>query len=112
MKLIFARVAFLLLVLLGFAASGFAQARLAPAGWATHNDPKGFAMDAPPGWNFATDARSGRIVVQGPQGEQVVIWPASIAQALPPPPSWLAQPRIWRSLPALPAPSPRLAQLA
>jgi hypothetical protein len=52
-----------------------------PAGWTTHNDPKGFAMDAPPGWTFANDAR-GRIVLQGPQGEQVLVWPTSVPQSL------------------------------
>jgi hypothetical protein len=59
----------------------FAQAPT-PAGWTTHNDAKGFAMDTPPGWNFSSDAQAGRIVVQGPQGQRVVVWPASIGQTL------------------------------
>jgi hypothetical protein len=54
----------------------------AQAGWTTHNDAKGFAMDTPPGWNFTSDTRAGRIVVQGTRGEQVVVWPGSIQQTL------------------------------
>src|ERR1700732_1719172 len=81
----------LLLTLLMLVSSrdGFASAKpaptpnqAAPSGWATHNDPKGFAMDAPPGWSFSSDPRGGRIVVQGPQGEQVVVWPLSVEQSL------------------------------
>ena len=53
-----------------------------PVGWVTHNDAKGFAVDTPPGWNFTTNTRAGRIVLQGPRNEQVVVWPASIQQAL------------------------------
>ena len=71
----------LLIVALVPASTLFAQAP-APAGWTTHNDAKGFAMDTPPSWNLASDARTGRIVVQGPLGEQVVVWPASIQQPL------------------------------
>ena len=56
--------------------------RTQASGWATHNDPKGFAMDAPPGWSFSSDPRGGRVVVQGPQGEQVVVWPLSVEQSL------------------------------
>ena len=56
--------------------------RTQASGWATHNDPKGFAMDAPPGWSFSSDPRGGRVVVQGPQGEQVVVWPVSVEQSL------------------------------
>ncbi len=66
----------------GGAQAGAPASASRPAGWITHNDAKGFAMDTPPGWNFANDARAGRILVQGPQGEQVVVWPASIQQAL------------------------------
>ena len=67
------------LALLAFSSNLLAQAK---PGWATHNDPKGFAMDAPPGWNFSSDARAGRIIVQGPQGEQIIVWPLSVEQTL------------------------------
>jgi hypothetical protein len=66
--------------------TGIARAQTSPpvrtAGWITHNDPRGFAMDAPPGWTFSSDVRQGRVLVQGVQGEQVVVWPASIPQTL------------------------------
>jgi hypothetical protein len=51
-------------------------------GWTTHSDAKGFAMETPPGWNFTSDARTGRILVQGPRDEQAIVWPASIQQTL------------------------------
>ena len=53
-----------------------------PQGWPVHNDPRGFSMSAPPGWNFGSDGGTGRIVVRGPMGEQIVIWPASVGQSL------------------------------
>src|ERR1700676_440045 len=52
------------------------------AGWILHDDAKGFAMEAPAGWNFSSESRAGRILVQGPRGEQVVVWPGSIQQTL------------------------------
>src|SRR5215469_18828253 len=63
------------LTLLGVAAIASFATRAAAqslAGWTTHNDVKGFSMSTPPGWDFAPDTRAGRIVVQGPKGEQVV----------------------------------------
>lgn len=53
-----------------------------PQGWPVHNDARGFSMSAPSGWNFSPDGNTGRIVVRGPMGEQIVVWPASIAQPL------------------------------
>ena len=53
-----------------------------PPGWPIHNDVKGFSISTPPGWNFGSDASTGRIVVHGPIGEQIVVWPASIGQPL------------------------------
>ena len=65
------------------AGSAFGQASgPKQAGWTTHNDAKGFAIDTPPGWNFTSDARAGRILVQGPRSELLVVWPASIEQPL------------------------------
>lgn len=58
------------------------QAQTPPLGWTTHADAKGFAMATPPAWNFTSDASVGRISVQGPRGEQAVIWPASVQQPL------------------------------
>jgi hypothetical protein len=52
------------------------------AGWIAHDDAKGFAIEAPAGWNFSSESREGRILVQGPQGEQVIVWPGSIQQTL------------------------------
>jgi len=59
-----------------------AAAQVRPAGWTTHNDARGFAVDMPPGWSFSSDVRAGRILVQGPRGEQIVVWPASMQQKL------------------------------
>lgn len=49
-------------------------------GWTTQNDPRGFSVDTPAGWNVAADAGTGRITVRGQQGEQAVIWPMFIEQ--------------------------------
>jgi hypothetical protein len=50
-----------------------------PLGWTTHDDAKGYSIATPPGWKFgSTDSRSGRIALQGPNGEQVIVWPASV----------------------------------
>src|SRR5579863_6383217 len=54
-----------------------------PQGWTTHDDSKGYSIATPPGWNFgSTDPRSGRIALQGPNGEQLIVWPASVQQPL------------------------------
>ena len=51
-----------------------APARTATA-WTTHNDPSGFSVDTPRDWKVARDAATGKIVIQGQQGERTVIWP-------------------------------------
>ena len=57
---------------------------LAPAGvqWVTHNDPMGFVVNSPAGWDVRTDHQQGRINVQGPEGQQAVIWPMFVHQQL------------------------------
>ena len=56
-------------------------------GWSVHQDPSGFAIEVPDGWGARADGASGRAVVIGPLGEQVVIWPvfAAGARGLPAP---------------------------
>lgn len=49
-------------------------------GWSTYSDPKGFFVKKPAGWNVTNDPQTGRIVIQGTQGERVVIWPMFIEQ--------------------------------
>lgn len=46
--------------------------------WVTHNDPMGFAVSLPTGWNLATSHPQGRIAIDGPQGQQAIVWPMFI----------------------------------
>ena len=55
-------------------------ASTAPVRWVSHNDPMGFSVSVPAGWNLRADPRVGRINIQGPQGQQVVIWPMFVPQ--------------------------------
>ena len=48
--------------------------------WSTHSDPRGFFVKKPTGWNVTNDPQTGRIVIQGTQGERAVIWPMFIGQ--------------------------------
>jgi hypothetical protein len=50
-----------------------------PSGWTTHEDPAGFAVELPRGWQARTDGASGRAVASGPDGAQVVMWPVFLA---------------------------------
>jgi hypothetical protein len=50
----------------------------APANWVTHDDPAGFAVSLPAGWNLAAGHPQGRIVTAGPQGQQAIVWPMFI----------------------------------
>jgi hypothetical protein len=52
----------------------------APVQWIAHNDPMGFSVNMPAGWQLRADRQVGRINIQGPQGEQAVIWPMFIPQ--------------------------------
>jgi hypothetical protein len=82
------RAAFLLLLAvlvyayIQYARSSWPTAGLPPAraGWTTHTDPMGFAVQTPIGWQITTVPRFGRIFMQGQQGEQVVIWPMFLDQ--------------------------------
>jgi hypothetical protein len=73
-------------LLVGIALSAFASPAVRTdgttqmAGWITHNDPAGFAIDTPAAWNVALDAKQGRITILGQRGEQAVVWPMSIEQ--------------------------------
>jgi len=57
-----------------------AQTSNKSTGWSSHSDPKGFFLKKPTGWNVSNDPQTGRIVIQGTQGERVVIWPMFIEQ--------------------------------
>jgi hypothetical protein len=52
----------------------------APVQWITHNDPMGFSVNVPAGWELHADRQAGRINIQGPAGQQAVIWPMFIPQ--------------------------------
>ena len=44
-------------------------------GWVSHTDPMGFSLNHPAGWKVDTDAKWGRLRVQGDRGECVIVWP-------------------------------------
>ena len=50
----------------------------APKGWVAHQDPAGFSVQFPRGWQARTDRRSGRVELQGQEGEQLFVWPIFI----------------------------------
>lgn len=56
----------------------------APAGaataWTIHNDPSGFSVDSPDGWSVTREAPTGKILIQGLQGERTVIWPMFLSR--------------------------------
>src|SRR5215470_3097772 len=52
-----------------------AAAVQAPVQWITHTDPMGFSLSSPAGWDVRADRQLGRIQIQGPQGQQAIIWP-------------------------------------
>ena len=51
-----------------------------PVQWIAHNDPMGFSVNMPAGWELHADRQVGRINIQGPQGQRAVIWPMFIPQ--------------------------------
>lgn len=57
------------------AAAITAQACAAPRDWTTHKDPSGFTVSLPPGWKAAADRQTGRVAIDGPARQQVVVWP-------------------------------------
>lgn len=48
----------------------------APIAWLNHNDPSGFSVKYPQGWQVRIERESGRIVVAGPEKQEALIWPA------------------------------------
>lgn len=44
--------------------------------WLPHNDPSGFSVKYPQGWQVQTERQSGRIVILGPEKQEALIWPA------------------------------------
>lgn len=54
----------------------------APKGWVVHKDPLGFSVDAPRGWTVRADRPSGRVELQGLEGEQIIVWPVFIPASL------------------------------
>jgi hypothetical protein len=52
------------------------------ASWVTHNDPLGFSVQAPAGWQVAGDRNSGRVTISGPARQQVVVWPVFVPGAV------------------------------
>ncbi|HUI55093.1 MAG TPA: hypothetical protein VLY04_08985 [Bryobacteraceae bacterium] len=57
-----------------------AAAPVTPVTWAPHNDPMGFSISRPAGWELHTDPKTGRIAIRGAQGQQAVIWPVFLEQ--------------------------------
>ena len=47
----------------------------APEGWSVHQDPMGFAVNVPRQWTVRGDRSSGRVEVEGPADEQIILWP-------------------------------------
>jgi hypothetical protein len=50
-----------------------------PVQWIAHEDPMGFSVSMPAGWELQADRQAGRVNIQGPQGQHAVIWPMFIA---------------------------------
>jgi hypothetical protein len=49
---------------------------LTTEGWTTHEDPAGFAVEIPAGWQV--NSKDGRITVAGPNSERVTIYPLKV----------------------------------
>jgi hypothetical protein len=64
------------LLFLTFALSGCATPQ-----WTVHKDPRGFSVELPHGWSVASDANSGRVVIDGPQ-QRVIVWPVFVPGAV------------------------------
>jgi hypothetical protein len=54
----------------------------APRDWTSHQDPNGFTVSLPPGWKAAADRQSGRVAINGPASQQVVVWPVFLPAGL------------------------------
>jgi PQQ-dependent catabolism-associated CXXCW motif protein len=53
----------------------------APKGWVAHEDPMGFSAQIPKGWRAQSHPK-GWVQINGPDGEQIVVWPVFIPVAL------------------------------
>jgi hypothetical protein len=62
--------------------SGFVEGGQAAKKWVTHEDPLGFSVQFPEGWKVQADRSSGRVELQGIEGEQVIVWPVFIPTSL------------------------------
>jgi hypothetical protein len=47
----------------------------APVKWASHNDPMGFSVSVPAGWELHADRKAGRITIETAQRQKAIIWP-------------------------------------
>ncbi|MGC9969478.1 MAG: hypothetical protein ABSE56_02690 [Bryobacteraceae bacterium] len=59
-----------------------AESCAAPPDWTTHKDRNGFTVSLPPGWKAAADRKSGRVAIDGPARQQVVVWPVFLPAGL------------------------------
>jgi hypothetical protein len=50
-------------------------------GWVAHKS-AGYSLETPRGWNVRSEAKTGRLEIQGAAGEQVVVWPVFIPASL------------------------------
>jgi len=49
------------------------------ASWVTHKPLDRVSLEAPAGWKVMADATSGRVTVNGPARQQVIVWPVFVA---------------------------------
>lgn len=73
-----------LAVAASFFLAGCGGAAETPRGWTEHKDPQGFSVPAPRGWNVTPDTRTGRVTLEGPSAERVLIWPVFIPGSIQP----------------------------
>lgn len=53
-----------------------APTAIASVRWITHEDPAGFSLNLPASWTVRADRQQGRVVVEGTERQQAIIWPA------------------------------------
>lgn len=51
-------------------------------GWVRHRDPTGFVIEHADDWSVQTDPATGRVLVSGPAGEEIRIWPVFVPDGL------------------------------
>jgi hypothetical protein len=57
------------------APSAAPSAVVKPLKWTAHNDPMGFSVNVPAGWELHADRKAGRIAIESPQGQKAIVWP-------------------------------------